>query len=200
MPPPKTFILADGNTRVVPRAEPVEQVNAVPTANWEGAARQPVGDPMLAGIGPGAFAQNRPDVPDHTFDDALPKIVPLRSAPEFWLATEDIDPRGWPVFGADGGYAGRIVDGWVDRSEVVIRYYEVELESGGDHVMLPQHYALFNKKARQVKVNAITAEQFADVPRLQNTDTITLLEEEKLVGYYAGGLMYATPTRLGPVL
>jgi len=29
---------------------------------------------------------------------------------------------------------------------------------------------------------------------------VTLLEEEKLVAYYAGGLMYATPSRQGPLL
>ena len=81
----------------------------------------------------------------------------------------------------------------------MIRYYEVELE-GGDHVLLPQTYAKINKRTRQVKVNAILGAQFQDVPRLQNAETVTLLEEEKLVGYYAGGLMYATPTRLGPIL
>lgn len=200
VPPPKTYILADGETRLAPREEKAEQVNAVPTANWEGAARQPTGNPMLAGIGPGAYAQNRPDVPDHTFDDALPKIVPLRAAPEFWVATEDPDPRGMQVFGADWVYAGRIVDNWIDRSEVVIRYFEIELEGSGDHVLLPQTYAKINSRTRQIKVNAILGAQFHDAPRLQNAETITLLEEEKLVGYYAGGLLYAKPTRLGPVL
>jgi photosynthetic reaction center H subunit len=200
VPTPKTFILADGNTRIVPRAEPVEQVNAVPTAKWEGSARQPTGNPMLGGIGPGSYAQNRPDEPDHTFDDALPKIVPLRTVPEFWVANEDPNPFGMQVFGADWVYAGRVVDSWVDRSEVVIRYFEIELEGSGGRVMLPQHYANINKKTRQIKVGAILGAQFKDVPRLQNAETITLLEEEKLVGYYAGGLMYATPTRLGPVL
>jgi len=200
VPSPKTFILADGNTRLAPRDEGVDQVNAVATANWEGSARQPTGDPMLAAIGPGAYAQHRPDVPDHTFDDALPKIVPLRTLPDFWLAYEDPDPIGMQVFGGDWAYAGKVVDCWIDRSEVVIRYFEVELEGSGDHVLLPQHYAQINRKTRQIKVGSIMGAQFQTVPRLQNAETVTLLEEEKLVAYYAGGLMYATPKRAEPLL
>ena len=34
---------------------------------------------------------------------------------------------GYDVVGLDGVVAGKIVDSWVDRSEVVIRYVEVEL-------------------------------------------------------------------------
>jgi len=200
VPTPKTFYLADGNTRQAPHPEPAEQVNAAATDAWEGSSRQPIGNPMLAAIGPGAYAQHRPDVPDHTFDDALPKIVPLRTLPNFWLATEDPNPHGMQVFGADWVYAGRVVDSWIDRSEVVIRYFEIELEGSGDHVLLPQTFAKINNKTRQIKVHAILGAQFKDVPRLQNAETITLLEEEKLVGYYAGGLLYATPARLGPVL
>ncbi len=200
VPPPKTFILADGNSRQAPRAEGVDQVNATPTAVWEGASRQPTGDPMLAGIGPGAYAQHRPDVPDHTFDDALAKIVPLRAVPEFWVATEDPNPIGMGVFGAGGVHAGAVVDCWIDRSEVVIRYLEVELKDGGDHVLVPLNYAKINKKRRQIRVNSITAEQFQTVPRIKDTETVTLLEEEKLVAYFAGGLMYATPKRQGPLL
>ena len=200
VPPPKKFLLADGDFRMAPRPEGVDQVNATPTAVWEGASRQPIGDPMLAAIGPGAYAQHRPDIPDHTFDDALPKIVPLRTLPDFWLATEDANPHGMEVFGADRVSVGTIVDSWIDRSEVVIRYYEVELKDGGDHVLLPQHYAQINGRRRRVRVGSITAAQFHTVPRIKDTETVTLLEEEKLVAYYAGGLMYATPKRQGPLL
>jgi photosynthetic reaction center H subunit len=200
VPPPKTFVLADGQTRVAPRPEGNEQVNAVATAAWEGSARQPVGDAMLAGIGPGSYAQFRPDVPDHTFDDALPKIVPLRAAPDFWVATEDPNPIGMEVFGTGGVHAGTVVDCWIDRSEVVIRYLEVELKDGGDHVLVPLNYAKINKKRRQIRVNSITADQFQTVPRIKDNETVTLLEEEKLVAYFAGGLMYATPKRQGPLL
>lgn len=199
VPSPKTFHLADGSTVQVPRVEKPHVIHGVPTASWDGAAMQPIGDPMLAAIGPGAYAQNRPDIPDHTFDDGLAKIVPLRTLPEFWLAEEDPDPHGMVVVGADRVRAGVIVDSWIDRSEVVVRYFEVALDSG-DHVLLPQHYANINRKTRIVRVGSILAKHFETVPRLRNAETVTLLEEEKLVAYYAGGLLYATPARLGPLL
>ncbi|MBC7799834.1 MAG: photosynthetic reaction center subunit H [Gemmatimonadaceae bacterium] len=199
VPPPKAFVLADGSTAYAPRFEKPEVVNAVPMEKWEGSARVPVGNPMLAAIGPGAYAQHRPDYPDHTFDDGLAKIVPLRTLPDFWLANEDPNPHGMTVYGADRILAGKVVDSWIDRSEVVIRYFEVELVDG-DRVLLPQHYAQINKKTRQIRVSSILTEHFATVPRLKNPETVTLLEEEKLVAYYAGGLMYATPTRAEPLV
>lgn len=202
VPPRKTFLMADGAEVTVPREEPREVVNAEYSASWPGAPMQPTGNPLRDGVGPAAYALTRTDTPDHTFDDNLPKIVPLRSAPEFFLAAEDPDVRGMSVVGADGDEAGTVVDAWIDRSEVVIRYLEVELTAalGGRHVLLPMNYLQIRKKQRQIKVGFITAAQFADVPALKDPDTVTLLEEDKITGYYAGGMLYATPGRLGPLL
>ena len=202
VPPPKAYLMADGTTVMVPREEPREVVNAVPTAIWPGAPIQPVGNAMRDGIGPAAYALTRTDTPDHTFDDNLPKIVPLRSAPEFFLAWEDPDLRGWSVVGADDVEAGTVIEAWFDRSEVVVRYLEVELTAalGGKRVLLPMNYLQIRKKQRQIKTDFITAAQFADVPALKDPDTVTLLEEDKITAYYAGGMLYATPGRLGPLL
>jgi len=35
---------------------------------------------------------------------------------------------------------------------------------------------------------------------LRNPDQVTFLEEDKLVAYFAGGYLYATPERMGPLL
>ena len=51
-----------------------------------------------------------------------------------------------------------------------------------------------------VKVASITAAQFAGVPALKSPDEVTKLEEDKIVGYFAGGHLYATPERMGPLL
>ena len=202
VPPRKTFLMADGSKVVVPREEPREVVNAAPAASWPGAPLQPAGNAMQDGIGPAAYALTRIDAPDHTFDDNLPKIVPLRAAPDFFLATEDPDLRGWKVIGADGAEAGAVAEAWIDRSEVVVRYLEVELtaELGSRRVMLPINYFVIRKKLRQIEVSFITAAQFADVPPLKERDSITLLEEDKITAYYAGGMLYALPGRLGPIL
>ena len=155
---------------------------------------------MLAGVGPGAYAQ-RPDVPDHTLE-GLPKIVPLRVATDFTVAAKDPDPRGMDVIGADRRVAGKVRDIWVDRSEVLIRYLEVDVagSSGQRSVLLPMTMAKVSPWRRQVKVKALHARHFADVPGLQHADQVTLLEEEKICAYYAGGTLYADPLRMGPVI
>ena len=50
------------------------------------------GDPMQAGVGPGAYA-TRADVPD-TLADGHIKIVPLRVAKAYGVSANDPDPRG----------------------------------------------------------------------------------------------------------
>ena len=44
------------------------------------------------------------------------------------------------------------------------------------------------------------ADQFLAAPALKNPDEITLLEEERVSAYFAGGYMYATPNRQEPAL
>ena len=155
---------------------------------------------MLAGMGPGAYAQGRADIPDYTFDDNLPKIVPLRSVPEFFLAWEDPDIIGMAVFGLDGVQAGVVKDAWVDRSEVVIRYVEVALLAAeAKRVLIPMNFLSINAKARRVSTSFITGAQFADVPVTKSPDVITFLEEEKVMAYYGGGSFYALPDA-GPLL
>ena len=52
----------------------------------------------------------------------------------------------------------------------------------------------------EVKVASILAAQFAQVPALRHAEQITLLEEEKVMAYYGGGTLYATPERQEPLL
>ena len=60
IPKPKTFLLANGETRVAPRDETsVPVTTARPIGGWPGAPLHPIGNPMLAGVGPGSYA-NRP--------------------------------------------------------------------------------------------------------------------------------------------
>ena len=94
-------------------------------------------------------------------------------------------------------------DVWVDRSEVTIRYLEVELGLKGDKVqsvMLPMTFSDVDGSRRTVKVEAILASQFANVPAIARPDQITLREEDKVCAYYGGGTLYATPARGESVL
>lgn len=198
-PAPKAFITGHGEPILAPHPSRDDRrpVNATPVAAFLGAPLTPNGNPLLAGVGPGAWAE-RADVPDMTLEGA-PKILPLRVAKGFYAAKEDPDPIDMKVMAADKTIAGVIKDAWVDTSEYIFRYFEVELP-GGKHVLLPTTFAKIDGKNRVMKVEALLPEQFADVPALKNPNQVTLLEEEKICAYYGAGLLYATPGRVEPLL
>ena len=81
----------------------------------------------------------------------------------------------------DGETVGHITDMWLDEGEQMVRYLEYTLEDG------------FGKGTRLVPiqmVRSLTADAFAGVPTIASADQITMLEEEKVCGYYAGGTLY----------
>ena len=199
VPPPRAHHLRDGRVVMSPGFRVSNQVlGGSPSWKHLGAPLEPIGDPMLAAIGPGAYA-DRADIADTTVDGEL-RIVPLRSAPGFEVADRDPDPRGLPVIGADGVVAGTVRDLWVDRAEVLFRYLEVEVpvEGGSRRVLLPVNFARIS--TRQVRVRSILAEHFARIPATRSPTAVTLLEEDKIMGYYGGGTLYATPSRQEPLL
>ena len=51
-----------------------------------------------------------------------------------------------------------------------------------------------------MRVKAALASQFAAAPALRKPDVVTLLEEDKICGYFGGGYLYAEPSRLEPLL
>jgi photosynthetic reaction center H subunit len=197
-PAPKVFRLAHGGTALAPNGKADPPVTkARPTMPWPGAPLEPTGNPMLDGVGPAAYAQ-RADIPDLTID-RHDKIVPMRIATDFTIATRDPDLRGMPVIAADRKTAGVVRDVWVDRSEVIIRYLEVDLGSGR-RVLLPWNFCRVDKRRGRVMVQSILARQFADVPATRSPDRVTLLEEDRICAYYGGGHLYAVPSRTEPVL
>jgi photosynthetic reaction center H subunit len=195
-PPKKTFLLQDGTTLTLPR-EPSERTVALKQVRGptEGSPFVPTGNPLVDAVGPASYAQ-REDHPDMTWEGEA-RIVPLRVAKDFWIAEGDPDARGWEVIAADGKVAGTIKEAWIDRAEPQVFYYEVAIPGGV--VILPARLAIIDDDAKKVLVESITAAQFADVPRLKNPDQITLLEEDKISGYFAGGHLYATPDRQEPI-
>ncbi|MDZ7813544.1 MAG: hypothetical protein U5L74_10645 [Ideonella sp.] len=107
MPSPKTYKLADGRSVSVPNAR-LDNQPPVHDGAWRGSPLSPSGNPLLAGVGPGSWA-DRADVPDTTVD-GTPRLVPLRADAAFSVAKQDVDPRGLPVLGDDGVSAGTVVD------------------------------------------------------------------------------------------
>ncbi|MBK7659802.1 MAG: photosynthetic reaction center subunit H [Betaproteobacteria bacterium] len=199
MPAPKTFILPHGGTVQVPNDKrETREIAARPVGAPLGGPLEPTGNPMVDGVGPAAWAE-RSDLPDYTIDNA-PKIVPLRVATDFSIESRDPDPRGMHVVGCDEAVGGVVCDVWVDRSEPQIRYLEVDVADGHRRVLLPIGYVRFDTFRNRVWVKSITGAQFAQVPGLANPDLVTLLEEDKVCSYYAGGHLYATPSRQEPLV
>jgi len=175
-------------------------VAAVPIDTHPGAALEPAPgvNAMLSGLGPGAWADRA-----HRIDvtvDGDPKIVPLRDAPGFSLNPRDPNPIGMPVVGLDGVEAGIVREAWVDISELMLRYLEVEVHANGRRVLLPMPFSKVDMRRGLIRVKSIAAHHFADVPGTEHPDLVSLLEEDKISAYYGAGYLYATPDRLGPVL
>jgi len=215
IPKSKTFVLPHGGTTLAPRTgEREPDYNASPIAAWPGAPLEPNGDGLNDRVGPGSFAL-RADTPDLTLD-GVPKIVPLRIATGerlvthdkqgvedvtsghyklFTLSPRDPDPRGMRVIGLDGATAGTVTDVWIDVSEVMIRYLELQVPGVTHSVLLPINFARIDKRRGHVKVRALLGAQFAGVPALKSPQQVTFAEEDRIAAYYGGGSLYATPLR-----
>ena len=154
-------------------------------------------NPLLSNMGPAAYA-DRQDEPDLTVH-GTPKIVPLRVATDFFIDPRDPDYRGIEVRGVDGARGGVVVDLWVDRAEPQLRYLEVET-TGGRRVLLPATNVRVHRTGSHLAVKSITGAQFAEVPGTRHPDVVTLLEEDKIQAYYAGGYLFADPSRREPLV
>lgn len=195
---PKTFKLPFGRGSVsypLPRTEGREDVDiaAKRFENFGGSGYVPTGNPLKDGIGPAAYAQ-RADWPD---EDAHgnPRIVPMSSEDDITVADFGHNPMGMKVIAADKQVAGTVTDLWIDKAEHVVRYIEVKTNSG-KKVLAPMAMAIVN--ARGVEIDAINAEDYDGVPKLAKKKVITRLEEEKVIGYFGGGYLYANEERQEP--
>lgn len=203
-PDPKFYKLSHGGEVAVPGPDnDRRELAAEPMHGWTGAPLEPTGDPMLSGVGPGAWAQ-RADRPDVT-NEGGNKVVPVRLAPDYGVAPNDLDPRGLTVYGGDGEPGGKVVELWVDVSETLFRYLELETEvpGGTRRVLVPWNFARIKRDrlgGNRVVVKAIYGQHFAAVPGTASPDQVTLLEEEKIQAYFGAGTLYADPRRAESLL
>jgi photosynthetic reaction center H subunit len=201
-PGQKSYLLRHGRVATTPSwKNDRRDVALMPMAPWPGSPYVPTGNPMLDGVGPASYA-DREDVPELSMDD-IPAIVPMRMDTTITLEPRDPDPRGMPVIGADREAGGIVRDVWVDRAEMLIRYLEVEVAGIADrHVLLPMTMARIKIRwgKGRVLVQSVLGRQFADAPVLANADQVTKREEDRIVGYFGGGNLYATAARQEPLL
>ncbi len=187
LPRQKTFLLRDGRGEVTfPNGErEAREVGLGRTAASDGFPHAPTGDPMIDGVGPASWAPRRnvPELDGHGHN----KIAPMAHAAGF-LVSAGRDPRGLPVQASDHHIVGKISDMWVDVPEQLVRYLEVTLDSGGKRLIpMPMSKIMSDR----VKVSSIPSDLFATVPTTRSSTEVTLLEEDKISAFYAGGTMYA---------
>jgi photosynthetic reaction center H subunit len=191
LPEDKTFKLPHGRGEVtVPSGQTPERADIAlkRVGPGNGYPLEPTGDPMLDGVGPASWAPRR-DVPELD-GHGHPKIVPMSGAEGFTVAAGR-DPRGLPVLAGDGEVVGKITDMWIDEPEQLVRYLELELDSkwGSGTRLMPITFARI--KSNSVSVHALYGKHFATIPTIASPRQVTLLEEDKISGYYGGGKLYA---------
>ena len=200
VPEDKTFELPHGRGSVtVPSGQNPERsdISMKQPAPSHGYPFEPTGDTMVDGVGPAAWAPRRdaPELDGH----GHPKIVPM-AANEAFSHAAGRDPRGLPVMSGDDEVVGRVVDMWIDEPEQLVRYLEYTLDAkwGTGNRLVP--LTLARIKSDRVVIQSIYAKHFATVPSIASPTQVTLLEEEKICGYYGGGLLYADQARQDPQL
>ncbi|MEM6819469.1 MAG: photosynthetic reaction center subunit H [Pseudomonadota bacterium] len=199
----KVFLPQHGGESAVPRPINMDfdaNIAAKPAGRFPGAPYVPTGDPLVDGVGPAAWSE-REDKPDLCYNGD-PRIVPMRNNPTFHIDSRDTDPRGKSVITADGKSVGSVTDCWIDLPEPMIVYLEVALDEsvGTGNVLVPFAFVDISKKRDTILVEAVMAEQFARAPRTKDSETVTLLEEDKIQGYFGGGKLLATPERSAPLI
>jgi photosynthetic reaction center H subunit len=191
LPMQKTFLLPHGRGSVtVPDGKPENRTLAMArTAVSEGFPHIPTGNPMMDGVGPASWAPRRdvPELDGHGHN----KIVPMSHA-EGFAVSAGRDPRGLPVQASDLEVVGRISDMWVDAPEQLVRYLEIDLNEGGKRLVPMPMVKIWPDR---VRINSISSDLFAGVPSTKSATEVTLLEEDKISGYYAGGTLYAADKR-----
>lgn len=196
VPDDKTFILPHGRGELtVPSGQRAERAHIAleQTSKANGYPFEPTGDPMTDGVGPASWCDRRDD-PER---DAKghPKIVPLSHATAFHI-NAGRDPIGLPVVSGDKQVVGTVTDVWIDEPEQLVRYFEYELADGGGKRLVP--VTMLRLWGGKVIVQSIYAHQFAGVPKHASASQVTLLEEDKICGYYGGGYLYAASSRQEP--
>ena len=188
VPPSKIYILLEGGTTAMPHRYEPSATRAIPAEGYFGAPLIPIGDAMLAEVGPGAYPM-RKTTP--LMSEGEPQVLPMRVAHGWDVMKGDTDPRGMRVM--DGGKVevGTIVDLWVDRGVKILRYLEVELDGPeAVHVLVPIFRTDIREKRRVAIVQTMLAGHIRLAPRLSNPDQITAREEDQVNAYFSAAHMY----------
>jgi photosynthetic reaction center H subunit len=110
------------------------------------------------------------------------------------------DPRGKAVVAGDGEVIGRVVDIMVDIPEQLVRYLVIDVNPEGTGKIRLAPITMTRVKSDRVTVRSLYSGQFDDIPQTASASVVTKLEEDKIMGWFGGGTMYADPKRAEPKL
>ena len=195
---PRTYILNEGGTTQAPHYYPQVPFHAAPVHRFDGTPLTPLGNPLLAGIGPGSWVRKRNEPALTERGDLL--LQPLRLLPEWSVLRLDADPRGMAVLDWRLNPVGHVSELWIDRGIKIIRFLEVELDAslGAKHVLVPIFHTDIREAPRRVRVTALWAHQFIDIPMPATPDLITGQEEERLNAYFTAGQFFRGSPLVAP--
>ena len=187
---PHTYRLNEGGTTQAPHDYEPGKTHARPLHRFGGTPLVPIGNPLLAGIGPGAWVRRR-EGPMLT-ESGEPNLQPLRLLPGWSVVRGDADPCGMRVFDYRWQEIGVVRDIWADRSVKILRLLEVELLPGLGRAtaLIPIFHTVIDEREREVRLFAMRASHFADLPMPASPDCITAQEEERLNAYCAASRFY----------
>lgn len=200
LPKDKTFHLPHGRGEVtVPSGARGDrgELALQRTAVSGGAPYIPTGDPMVDGVGPAAWAPRN----DHPELDAHgnPKIRPMSTLDDFRISAGR-DPRGKAVVAGDGEVIGRVTDLWIDVPEQLVRYLTIDLNPEGTGQTRLAPMTMVRVQRDRVTIRSLYSHNFDGIPTIAAGDSISLLEEDKIMAWYGGGTLYADPKRAEPIV
>ena len=127
--------------------------------------------------------------------DGSPCVEPMRELSDHTCVDPELDPRGMTVFGSDYKQGGLVKDVWFDKESKIVRYLEVEVAGVAETRLFPIFYAHIKGRAKEVRIDCITAAQFGMAPVLRRPNVVTALEEDMINGFFAGGYIYSEPLK-----
>ena len=189
VPPTKVYLLMEGGTATMPHRFEPSATRAIPADNQFGSPLIPIGDAMLAEVGPGAYPM-RKNTP--LISEGEPQVQPMRVAHGWDVMKGDADPRGMRVLDSAKTEVGTVTDLWVDRGVKILRYLEVTLDNdpAGTNIIVPLFRTNVREKRRVVLIDAMLAGHVRLAPRLTNPDVITAREEDQVNAYFSAAHMY----------
>ncbi len=197
-PEPRAYELNEGGITIAPHLYPQADVRAVPLYPFDGTPLSPVGNPLTAGLGPGAYVirQHGPML----LENGELMLQPFNALRDWSLGANQTDTRSMTVFDWRWREIGTVHDFWVDRAIEIVRLFEVKLhaEFGGGHVLVPIFHVDIKERAREIRVTALNAHQFKHIPMPAAPDRITAREDERLNAYFAAGRFYRDSPLIDP--